>query len=112
VNEDDVASLVRSAMGPPDTQIDGMAKIAELIDLTLLEFKSLAKEESGQEAQEPGAISLNLSFVSDAPPKPRGPTLESGPLGGLADELEGPDSLDEENDTSRVTGWFSRWLQR
>jgi serine/threonine-protein kinase len=113
VNEDDVASLVRSAMGAPDTQIDGMAKIAELIDLTLLEFKSLAKEDSGQQPQEHGAISLNLSFLSDAPPKPRGPTLESGPLGGLADELEGPDSLeDEENDTSRVTGWFSRWLQR
>jgi len=113
VNENDVAILVQDAMGTPATQIDPTQKIASLIDLALVEFRSLAKEgdSSPDQPQEPSAISLNLSFLSEPPGKLRSPAGEDSPLGGLADELEGPETMPAEEE-SGVTGWFSRWLQR
>src|SRR5262249_5549792 len=39
VSEDDVAVLVRSTVGAPTKTFDGLQKIADLIDMTLLEFK-------------------------------------------------------------------------
>ncbi|EYF03000.1 serine/threonine protein kinase [Chondromyces apiculatus DSM 436] len=111
VNEDDVASLVRSAMGTPAHHLDPTQKIAELIDLTLLEFKSLAKEESDGEGIDPGAVSLNLSFLGEPQGRARPGETETIELGGLADELEGPESMADNTDASRNTGWFSRWLR-
>ncbi|WP_169796495.1 serine/threonine protein kinase [Chondromyces crocatus] len=111
VNEDDVAGLVRSAMGTPAHHIDPTQKIAEMIDLTLLEFKSLAKEESDGEGIDPGVISLNLSVFGE-PHGSQSPSIDEPlELGGLADELEGPESMPDNTDASRSTGWFSRWLR-
>ncbi len=113
VNEDDVAALVRSAIGSPAMHLDPMAKIEEMINLTLFEFRSLAKEESGEDQpQDPDAMSLNLGYVNEPKLKTGAPPGEDSPLGGLADELEGPESMPDDTENSRVTGWFSRWLQR
>ena len=111
VNEDDVASLVRSAMGTPAQHLDPTQKIAELIDLTLLEFKSLAKDDEDSDVSEAGAISLSLNFLGESQVKARPAIPETMELGGLADELEGPESMSDSADEQRSTGWFSRWLR-
>jgi serine/threonine protein kinase len=112
VSEDDVASLVRSAMDVPVPSVDPTQKIARLIDMMLLEFKSLTKDETSGE--EPAAISLSIlprpDDEEEAPPV-------SAPLGGLADQLEGPDSLHPsplppEEEPSKVTDWLRGLLQR
>ncbi|MCC6559392.1 MAG: serine/threonine protein kinase [Polyangiaceae bacterium] len=110
VNEDDVAALVRNAMGVAAQPVDPTQKIADLIDMVLLEFKSLTKEEDEVPGEdEVPAISLGSLKGGTAPP----PSLD-GPLGGLADQLEGPDSLESETpgDSSSVTGWLRGLLQR
>jgi eukaryotic-like serine/threonine-protein kinase len=100
VNEDDVAVLVRAAMGVP-AHVDGSQKIAELIDLMLLEFKSLTKDGG---SSPPGA---GLSILPDAPSRPPGGIDLDSELGGLADALEGPDPTSApQEDTSGVAGWF------
>lgn len=113
VSDDDVAELVvRSAAGPAAT-VDGMKKIAEMIDLVLLEFRSLTKDEADKAGG--GALfSETLSFQSSAPPP-----LDGGgsdlPLGGLADELEGPDPFADpapEESSSSVAAWFRGLIPR
>jgi hypothetical protein len=94
VNEDDVAKTVRAAMGVPNHPVDGTQKIADLIDLMLLEFKSLTKDSGAP----PG-----MSIFPDPMDDP-GPTSEGIELGGLADELEGPDPTTPEE--TGVAGWF------
>lgn len=94
VNEDDVAKTVRAAMGVPGHPVDGTQKIADLIDLMLLEFKSLTKDSNAPPA---------MSIFPDPMDEP-GPMSEGFELGGLADELEGPDPIASED--SGVAGWF------
>lgn len=110
VSEDDVATFVRSAMGVGARPMDSTQKIADLIDMVLLEFKSLTKEESGVES-EGAAISLS-GYVKGTT---LGPPSLGGPLGGLADELEGPDSLHNERvpegDAATVKGWLRGLLR-
>ncbi len=108
VGDDNVAELVRHACGTagPAQVVDNAQKIAEMIDLMLLEFRSLAKEPS---SLSPSASLLDFSDIgapSDPGKKEEG---ESGLLGGLADELEGPEPTPEaaaSGDSSSITSWF------
>ena len=100
VSEYEVAELVRATMGLEAlSPVDGTQKIAELIDMMLLEFKSLSD----------GSEAAPLSAMQ--PESYRGFEEDGGgadePLGGLADELEGPDPDPEPTqETPGVTGWF------
>jgi eukaryotic-like serine/threonine-protein kinase len=113
VSDYEVADLVRSTLGLSATQqVDGTQKIADMIDLMLLEFKSLSDEskDSGPASSiHPEAIGLSsMELNRDV----------DGPLGGLADELEGPDPValpepeleEDENEKAKntpgVMGWF------
>jgi serine/threonine protein kinase len=111
VGDDDVADLVRGALAVlPGQQVDGSKMIAELIDLAMLEFKSLAKE--------PSSLVPHSSLIADeislAPVSSDGdakPADDDGfTLGGLADELEGPDPVAADN--SGVAGWFRGLVSR
>ncbi len=112
VSDDDVAELVVRAVGAPGgAPVDGVKKIAEMIDLMLLEFRSLTKEEP-EKAAGTSLFSETLSFKSSAPPP-----LDAGdtdtPLGGLADELEGPDPEPAQpEESSSVAGWFRGLISR
>ncbi|WP_437980648.1 serine/threonine protein kinase [Sorangium sp. So ce117] len=114
VSEDDVASLVERAKGGPARAIDGTQKIAELIDMMLLEFKSLTKEPtaggSGLSLLPTLEGAAILTHGNEHPSSP--PPRSEGPLGGLADELEGPDSLHQDESSSSVTAWFRGLIPR
>ncbi len=112
VNEDDVADLVRRAAGVSAIAADGATKkIADMIDMMLLEFKSLTREE--QPAHSMGGLSLLSDF--GAPEENRPSYLgeeDDGMLGGLADELEGPDPTNpQQEDSGSVTSWFRGWIR-
>src|SRR5262249_36777016 len=103
VSDDDVAELVIGALGGGGpAPVDGVKKIAEMIDLMLLEFRSLTKEEPQNAAPSlfPGA--LDFPSNSDSPES-------DSPLGGLADELEGPEPVAEESST--VASWFRGFIR-
>ncbi|MEO7330383.1 MAG: serine/threonine-protein kinase [Minicystis sp.] len=100
VNEDDIALLVRDAIGTSAAPLDGTQKIAELIDLMLLEFKSLTKE----------TTSTGLSIIPEPESSPPPGSGDDSPLGGLADELEGPEP--EATDDSSVAAWFRGLIPR
>jgi serine/threonine-protein kinase len=112
VSDDDVAELVVRAVGPSGGQpVDGVKKIAEMIDLMLLEFRSLTKEEP-EKAAGTSLFSETLSFKSSAPPPPDLNDTDT-PLGGLADELEGPDpEPTQPEESSSVAGWFRGLISR
>jgi serine/threonine-protein kinase len=110
VDDDDVADLVRRAMGTPDAKpVDGTKKIAEMIDLVLLEFRSLTKDEGGEKPMSPSLFPEPLSLRSSPPPS-GGAGDSDSPLGGLADELEGPEPAP--NEDSSVASWFRGLIPR
>jgi len=78
-----------------------------MIDLMLLEFRSLSKEEQDKH----GSPSLfpDMSFKSSHPP-PAGDDIDS-PLGGLADELEGPEPEIPTEDSGSVASWFRGFIR-
>ncbi|WP_438004417.1 serine/threonine-protein kinase [Sorangium sp. So ce321] len=112
VSEDDVAALVERAKGGPARAVDGTQKIAELIDMMLLEFKSLTKEPTA------GGSGLSLLPSLDGAENPHepdeggSPPRSDGPLGGLADELEGPESMHQDESSSSVAAWFRGLIPR
>ncbi|XXT16356.1 serine/threonine-protein kinase [Sorangium sp. So ce429] len=113
VSEDDVAALVERAKGGPARAVDGTQKIAELIDMMLLEFKSLTKEPAA------GGSGLSLlpsldgaQSLMHAPDEGGSPPRSDGPLGGLADELEGPESMHQDESSSSVAAWFRGLIPR
>ncbi|WP_437671059.1 serine/threonine protein kinase [Sorangium sp. So ce131] len=114
VSEDDVAALVERAKGGPARAVDGTQKIAELIDMMLLEFKSLTKEPT---AGGGSGLSL-LPSIDSATSLLHGPEDEGSrprseaPLGGLADELEGPESMHQDESSSSVAAWFRGLIPR
>jgi hypothetical protein len=83
-------------------------KIAEMIDLMLLEFRSLTKEEQ-EKPTHPSLFPETLSFRSTPPPAGEEGEADS-PLGGLADELEGPEPSPQEE--SGVASWFRGLIPR
>jgi serine/threonine-protein kinase len=89
-----------------------MRKIAEFIDLALLEFRSL-KNDDGAPSRETANDDLSLtipSLTSLPPPSPRN-SDEEVELGGLADELEGPDPTPREEESSGVAAWFQKLVR-
>jgi serine/threonine-protein kinase len=105
---------VERAKGGPARAVDGTQKIAELIDMMLLEFKSLTKEPtaggSGLSLLPTLEGAAILTHGAEHPSSP--PPRSEGPLGGLADELEGPDSLHQDESSSSVTAWFRGLIPR
>ena len=100
VSEDDVSALVQTAVGAPARTLDGIQNIADLIDMTLLEFKSL-----GKESHPPSMMPEPMSFLT---PASSGDDL---PLSGLADELEPPDPATAD-DSSAVAQWLRGLIPR
>ncbi|APR79902.1 Serine/threonine protein kinase PrkC, regulator of stationary phase [Minicystis rosea] len=111
VGDDDVAELVQRAVGVSTAApVDGVKKIAEMIDLVLLEFRSLTKED--QEGGGTPNFAEELSFQS-SPPPPNDDIDGDAELGSLADELEGPDPVPTaQEDSSSVAGWFRGLISR
>jgi serine/threonine-protein kinase len=109
VDDSSVADLVRSAIGGTALpSVDGTQKIAELIDLVLLEFRSLTKDEPAADAV-PSLFPESIIRRSSFPPA-REPGSQE--LGDLADELEGPDPLGSpEGDPSSVASWFRGFMR-
>jgi serine/threonine protein kinase len=105
VSEFDVADLVRAATesAPRVATRAGEAseRISDLIDMMLLEFKSLPEGTEEAQAGEAGG---------DIPDDPG----DADFVGGLADELEGPDpgSAEENAPLTGVAGWFSSLTRR
>lgn len=106
VSDYEVAELVRETMGIEALRpVDGTQKIADMIDMMLLEFKSLKDED------EPAPLSSIHPEIIDWPSETSTPDAEPLMLGGLADELEGPDPEPEpapaaEENSAGVMGWF------
>jgi serine/threonine-protein kinase len=114
VSEDDVAALVERAKGGPARAVNGTQKIAELIDMMLLEFKSLTKEptSSGSGLNLLPTLDGSTSLLHGQTHSSSHPPRSEGPLGGLADELEGPDSLHQDESSSSVAAWFRGLIPR
>lgn len=114
VSDDDVADLVLQAVGgPAAAPVDGIKKIADMIDLMLLEFRSLAKEEGDKGGAAQNWLADSFSFRSSTSPPPAGDTDSDMSLGGLADELEGPDPVPAApQEESSVAGWFRGLISR
>jgi serine/threonine-protein kinase len=111
VSDNDVAELVRSAMGGGSATVDGVKKIAEMIDLMLLEFRSLTKDDQDKEKAGPSLFPETLNFHSSEAPEDGGDGI--GELGGLADELEGPEPvLEPVEESSSVASWFRGLIPR
>lgn len=114
VGDDDVAELVvRAVGGGQAAPVDGIKKIADMIDLVLLEFRSLTKEEADKPAAGAPLFTDTLTFQSSHPP-PAAETDSDFSLGGLADELEGPDpaAAPAQEDSGSVAGWFRGLISR
>ena len=115
VDDDNVAELVVGAVGGSvEKPVDGVKKISDMIDLVLLEFRSLTKEEQEQQdrSTSPSLFPETLSFRTNPPPNDDdgGAAL---PLGGLADELEGPDPTPSSpGESSTVAAWFRGLIPR
>ncbi|MGK3960247.1 serine/threonine protein kinase [Sorangium sp. So ce118] len=112
VSEDDVAALVERAKGGPARAVDGTQKIAELIDMMLLEFKSLTKEPTAGGSGLSLLPSLDGAEGLHEPDEGGSPPRSDGPLGGLADELEGPESMHQDESSSSVAAWFRGLIPR
>ena len=109
VSEYEVADVVRSSMGLGAQLVDGTQKIADLIDMMLLEFKSLSSDDeapiSAYQPESGGSAFEESSLSVDEP------------LPSLADELEGPDpepmlEPEPEPEAQPKTGWFRSLIQR
>jgi serine/threonine-protein kinase len=110
VGDDDIAELIGRVVPPIGAPVDGVKKIAEMIDLVLLEFRSLTKEdEQLEKAASPSLFPETLSFRTSPPPAQDEESTDT-PLGGLADELEGPDPTAQEE--SSVAAWFRGLIPR
>jgi eukaryotic-like serine/threonine-protein kinase len=111
VGDDDVADLVKNAMGGPGAVVvDGTKKIAEMIDLVLLEFRSLTKDE--QQPRQQSSIFPDLMGYKSAPPPAEPESSDFSELGGLADELEGPDPTPQPEESGSVASWFRGLIPR
>jgi serine/threonine-protein kinase len=117
VSEYEVGELVRAAMGLETAQLDNTQRIAEMIDLMLLEFKSLASEDEAApvSAYQPESMGMS-AFEQEA-------SSVDEPLGNLADLLEGtetddsalemePEPAPEEPAQPQQKGWFRSLIQR
>ena len=105
VSEYDVAELVLGAAGAPAVRKDGLAMIGEMLDLMLLEFKSLTQADAaaGPNSLQPDLF--KLTGQNPAAPSSLSADLEGETFSGLSDELEGPDLTDTPQDKAPTAWW-------
>jgi eukaryotic-like serine/threonine-protein kinase len=112
VSEYEVAGLVLGAAGAPAKKVDGLAAIGEMLDLMLLEFKSLTQEGG------PNSLPHDLFRLSGGNPASTVPPAGDSSLdaddtfAGLSDELEGPDPTAALEKDKAPTGWFRALMKR
>ncbi len=112
VSEYDVAGLVLGAAGAPARKVDGLAAIGEMLDLMLLEFKSLTQQDA------PTSLPHDLFRMpggnsgSTAPPPGDSLLDTDDTFAGLSDELEGPDPAADAEKDKAPTGWFRALMKR
>jgi serine/threonine-protein kinase len=119
VSEYEVSDIVQGAAGGPAIKKPTL-DIGDLIDQVLLEFKSLTQQE--QERQGGGTTGMPppssfqpelFRFSGGAPSAPADSDPLSSGLGGLSDELEGPDEPAPQQDKSKVpTAWWRGLISR
>ncbi|MDI1475271.1 serine/threonine-protein kinase [Polyangium sp. y55x31] len=114
VSEYEVADLVLGAAGAPAKKVDGLAMIGEMLDLMLLEFKSLTQADN---AGAPNSLQPDLFKLTGANPVASPSSLDGGDLddsfSGLSDELEGPDPTNTPQDKGRApTAWWRGLISR
>jgi len=112
VSEYDVAELVLGAAGAPHKKVDGLAMIGEMLDLMLLEFKSLTQQDAaGPTSLQPDLFKLTGSHPATQPPGPPDDLEET--FAGLSDELEGPAPTADAQDKGRApTAWWRGLISR
>lgn len=104
VSEYEVADLVLGAAGAPARKADGLAMIGEMLDLMLLEFKSLTHEQgNGPNSLQPDLFKLSGPH-SVAPAAMESSDIEET-FAGLSDELEGPDPTNAPQDRAPTAWW-------
>ena len=112
VSEYEVASLVLGAAGAPAKKVDGLAAIGEMLDLMLLEFKSLTQE-GGPTSLPHDLFRLSgANSASSLPPAGDSPLDADDTFAGLSDELEGPDPEADAEKDKAPTGWFRALMKR
>ncbi len=111
VSEYEIAELVLGAAGAPAKKVDGLAAIGEMLDLMLLEFKSLTQHDAPMSLQ-PDLFRLSgANSASSAPPAGDSMLDTDDTFAGLSDELEGPDPTAAAEDKA-PTGWFRALMKR
>lgn len=112
VSEYEVADLVLGAAGAPMRKVDGLAAIGEMLDLMLLEFKSLTQHDAPTSLQ-PDLFKLTgANSASSFPPAANSSLDTDDTFAGLSDELEGPDPAADEEKEKAPTGWFRALMKR
>jgi len=109
VSEYEVSDIVQGAAGGPVVKKPTL-DIGDLIDQVLLEFKSLTQQEQEKtgNTQMPPPSSFQpelFRFSGGAPSSPADSDPLSGGLGGLSDELEGPDEPAPQQDKVPTAWW-------
>jgi len=111
VSEYDVSNLVQGAAGAPVRKVDGLAAIGEMLDLMLLEFKSLTQQDAPTSLPHDLFRLSGANSASSAPPA--GDLLDTDDtFAGLSDELEGPDPTADAEKDKAPTGWFRALMKR
>ncbi len=111
VSEYEVAELVLGAAGAPLRKVDGLAAIGEMLDLMLLEFKSLTQADAPTSLQ-PDLFRLGGTNSASSAPPAGGDLDGDDTFAGLSDELEGPDPEESSEKEKAPTGWFRALMKR
>lgn len=112
VSEYDVARLVLGAAGAPVKKVDGLAAIGEMLDLMLLEFKSLTQQDAPTSLPHDLFRLSGANSASSAPPALDSSLDTDDTFAGLSDELEGPDPTADAEKDKAPTGWFRALMKR
>ena len=112
VSEYDVAGLVLGAAGAPARKVDGLAAIGEMLDLMLLEFKSLTQQDAPTSLPHDLFRLSGANSASSAPPALDSSLDTDDTFAGLSDELEGPDPTADAEKDKAPTGWFRALMKR
>lgn len=112
VSEYEVANLVLGAAGAPLRKVDGLAAIGEMLDLMLLEFKSLTQQDAPTSLPHDLFRLSGANSTSTMPPPGDGLLDADDTFAGLSDELEGPDPAADAEKDKAPTGWFRALMKR
>lgn len=112
VSEYEVAGLVLGAAGAPAKKVDGLAAIGEMLDLMLLEFKSLTQQDAPTSLPHDLFRLSGANSASTVPPAGDSLLDTDDTFAGLSDELEGPDPAAASEKDKAPTGWFRALMKR